>query len=86
MQIQVVVTGRSYHLADALPDQLELPENADVAAALSQLNAALPKGEQFPSSCLVAVSGEHLGTVAKHRPRTLANGDELVLFAPVAGG
>ena len=86
MQIHVVVTGRSYHLAGELPKELTLPEESNVTAALAALQAALPPGETFPASCLVAVSGEHLGTIGKHQETTLRDGDELVLFAPVAGG
>ncbi|QDU95260.1 MoaD/ThiS family protein [Lignipirellula cremea] len=86
MQIQVVVTGRSYHLAEGLPDMLSLPDGADLDAALAALAKDLPEGESFPASCLVAVSGEHVGTIGRHPARNLRDGDELVLFAPVAGG
>jgi molybdopterin converting factor small subunit len=86
MRIRVVVTGRDYHTAAGLPDEVALPESATVDDALSLLAEHLPGGQTFPASCLVAVSGEHLGTVGDHPPRTLADGDELILIAPVAGG
>ena len=54
--------------------------------ALGVLAALMPEGKSLPKSCLVAVSGAHVGTVASHRPRVLRDGDELVLIAPVAGG
>ena len=37
-------------------------------------------------SCLVVVSGRHLGTIARHENIALAATDELMLIAPVAGG
>jgi molybdopterin converting factor small subunit len=86
MTITVLVTGRSYHTAARVPDQLELPDGSTVDDALEAVNCHLPGEEKLPASCLVAVSGEHLGTVAGHRPRVLVQRDELVLIAPVAGG
>jgi molybdopterin converting factor small subunit len=35
---------------------------------------------------LIAVAGKHLGTLASHTPSPLADGDELTVIAPVAGG
>ena len=46
----------------------------------------MPEGRGLPASCLVAVSGTHLGTLGNHRPHSLEEGDELVLITPVAGG
>ena len=86
MRIPLLVTGRRYHLAASLPEALELPAGSTVDDALRALTTRLPDGDAFPPSCLVAVSGEHLGTIAAHRPRTLAADDELLLIAPVAGG
>ena len=48
--------------------------------------SSLPGDNPLSASCLVAVSGMHLGTLADHRPQTLKDGDELLLLAPVAGG
>jgi molybdopterin converting factor small subunit len=86
MNIKVVFTGRSYHLAEMLPDELTLSENATLADAISELQSRLPAEERLPSSCLVTVAGEHLGTLDNHRERQLVHGEELVLIAPVAGG
>lgn len=86
MKIRVVMTGRDYHAAEPLPDELDLADNASVDDALAQLSAALPQDQSLPASCLIAVAGEHLGTVTNHQPRALRDGDELVLISPVAGG
>jgi molybdopterin converting factor small subunit len=86
MKIRVIVTGRSYHTTNQLPDEITLPDCATLDQALESLAAHLPNQQPLPASCLVAVSGEHLGTVASHPSRQLADGDELVVIAPVAGG
>lgn len=86
MKISVMVTGRSYHLTEGLPDELTLPDGGTVDDAIAALSAQLADGAQFPPSCLVAVSGQHLGTLASHETRVLSDGDELTLIAPVAGG
>lgn len=86
MKIRVVVTGRNYHTAAPVPEELELGEGQSVDDALALLTRYLPEGQSFPGSCLVVVSGQHLGTVSKHQPQRLREGDELALIAPVAGG
>lgn len=86
MKIRVVMTGRSYHSAEQLPDSLELSESAGIDDALTRLAESMPAGEGLPPSCLVSVSNQHLGTVSKHEPCELKDGDELTLIAPVAGG
>ena len=86
MNVRVVISGRSYDAAGAVPELLELPDGASIDAALDALAELMPPGRGLPSSCLVAVSGRHLGTLAEHQPRMLQEDDELVLIAPVAGG
>lgn len=86
MKIRVMVTGRSYHMTEGLPEEITLPDGGTVDDAIAALSAQLADGVEFPSSCLVAVSGEHLGTVASHETRALSDGDELTLISPVAGG
>ena len=86
MMIKIVFSGRGYHDASSLPDELTLPDKASVDDALARLDELLPEGARLPESCLVAVSGEHLGTRASHEQRELTDGDELMLVAPVAGG
>lgn len=84
MRIHVVVTGRMYHLAENVPDEMQLDEGARVSDALSALKEQL--SEPLPESCLVAVGGDHLGALSGYQDRPLRDGDELVLVAPVAGG
>jgi len=86
MKIHVVYTGRSYHAAEQLPSELSLPDPATLDDALQTLAEHSGEDQPLPASCLVAVSGEHVGTLANHTSRQLADGDELVLIAPVAGG
>ncbi len=84
MQIRVVLTGRGYHLADAIPSELELGEGANVSDALKNLEAASPG--LLADSMLVLIDGRHVGTVAAHESVPLRDGSELELLAPVAGG
>ena len=86
MKIRLVIAGRNYHAARAVPDHLLLPEGASLDDALAALAAHLSNGDRLPESCLVAVAGAHLGNLRSHRPRLLRDGDELLLIAPVAGG
>ena len=86
MKVRLVITGRSYDAAEAIPDAIELPEGASVDDALTAAAKLIAGGKGLPDSCLIAVSGTHLGTLADHQPHTLADGDELVVIAPVAGG
>ena len=86
MKIQISYTGRGYQTASLLPDELTLDEDATVDDALLLLTKDLSDGQQLPTSCLVAVSGEHIGTLANYTNRPLRNRDELILIAPVAGG
>ena len=86
MNIRVIVTGRSYHTATSLPDVLELPEEATIQSALDQIGAMLPEESALPKSCLIALSGQHVGSIANFEDRQLSDGQELTLVAPVAGG
>ena len=85
MRVSLLVTGRFYHHASNLPDALEMNDGADIEAALSQVNEALGN-DALPTTCLIAVNGKHLGTVAQMPSHELQDGDELTLIAPVAGG
>ena len=86
MQVRIVIAGRHYDAAESIPKELTLPPECSLDAALQTLQGLLPNGTRLPDSCLVAVSGVHLGTLGKHRPQVLRPGDELLLLAPVAGG
>lgn len=85
MKIRITYLGRSYQHAETLPDQIDLEAGATVADAVGQVNVLLGDTE-LPGSCLVTVSGEHVGSVANYTDRPLRDGDELMLIAPVAGG
>ena len=86
MKIRVVVTGRSYHSVESLPSEIELQDNATLNDALRILNESLSNNEQLPPSVIVALSGQHVGTLTNHQNPALKHGDELTLIAPVAGG
>ena len=86
MKVRVVISGRSYDAAHDLPQHIELSDGCGVEAALATIAGLLPADSRLPDSCLVAVSGTHLGTLGNHRPHELQDGDELTLIAPVAGG
>ena len=86
MKVRVVISGRAYDATEQIPQQITLPEGCRVDEALQTLAGLLPTGKELPGSCLIAVSGTHLGTLDQHQPRVLTDGDELVVIAPVAGG
>jgi molybdopterin converting factor small subunit len=86
MKIRTVITGRFYHTTGSLPEELTLADGATVDDALAELAGHLPADQGLPESCLVAVSGRHVGTVSAHESARLSDGDELVVIAPVAGG
>ena len=69
-----------------MPEQLELPDESRLSDALAAITAALPEGESLPGSCLLALAGTHVGTVDQHQDPVLADDQELLLIAPVAGG
>jgi hypothetical protein len=85
MNIRVIVTGRHYDMADNLPEKLQVPDGCSVDVALQVLETHLGHGK-LSESCLIAVSGTHLGTLRNHREQRLGEGDELLVLAPVAGG
>ncbi len=86
MKIQIVVTGRGYDAAETLPNELTLADDASLEQALLALEEYFPDDRPLPPTCLLAVSGRHLGTVSQFQSITLREGDELTLIAPVAGG
>ena len=86
MTIHLFISGWHYDLAENIPHELTLPEGASLDAALEAVERLLPAGSRLPPSCLVAVSGNHLGTLGSHGGQVLREGDELLLLAPIAGG
>ena len=86
MKVRIVLTGRSYHLANEVPAELELPEGARLDDAISEVNKRLPDESPLPPSCLIAVAAQHVGTVGAHEDQPLKDGEEVTFVAPVAGG
>ncbi|HJN09655.1 MAG: MoaD/ThiS family protein [Pirellulaceae bacterium] len=85
MKIRITYLGRSYQHAETLPEQIDLESGATIASAVQAVNSLLAE-TNLPGSCLVTVSGEHVGSVASFTDRPMREGEELVLIAPVAGG
>ena len=86
MKIRIVISGRNYELAEPFPESLELPDGSTLDDALEQLSTRFSEGRTFPPSCLLGVGGKHVGTVGSHPPTPLSENDEIMIFAPVAGG
>ena len=86
LNVRVIFMGRGYDAAQSLPDHLCLPDGATLDDALAAILGHLPVDHPLSATCLIAVSGVHLGTMGKHPSKTLSDGDELLLLAPVAGG
>ncbi len=86
MKIRLILTGRSYHTAAALPAELDLADGATLQDAIRSVNELLPDDAPLPASCLIAVGGQHVGIVGAMKDRPLHDGEELTLVAPVAGG
>ncbi|MCA9103641.1 MAG: MoaD/ThiS family protein [Pirellulales bacterium] len=86
LTIRLTISGRSYDAAEGVPRELQLGDGTTVDDALAELAGQLKNGSVLPDTCLVALGGAHLGTIAEHEPRSLRDGDELVIIAPVAGG
>lgn len=86
MKIRVVLTGRDYHTASSVPEELVLDEGALLDDALQQVNEALGGEASLLDSCLIAIDSQHVGTVANHPNLQLQDDQELVLITPVAGG
>jgi hypothetical protein len=86
MQLRFMMMGRSYDASAQLPESVELTDGATIEEALEAIDKLLPAGQTLPASCLVVLTGRHLGTVARHEATTVSALDELVLIAPVAGG
>jgi len=86
MQVRIIHSGRGYDRTAALPDELTLSDGATVDDALAELQKLAGDDGVLSAQTLVALSGQHLGTVAAHRAVPLRDGDELSFIAPVAGG
>lgn len=60
---------------------LDLPAGATVADAVSRLRSGVDNGHLLPERPMVALNLEHVLA-----DRVLADGDELALLPPLAGG
>jgi molybdopterin converting factor subunit 1 len=60
---------------------LDLEQNATVAQAVAVLRQRVPNGAELPERPMVAVNQEHALA-----DRVLADGDEMALLPPLAGG
>ena len=86
MKVRLVVTGRAYHTAEHLPEELDVPDGAGVDDVIRAIAERFGTGPGLSGSSLVVVSGRHVGTLASHEAADLQEGDEVALIAPVAGG
>lgn len=86
MKIRLLVTGRRYHQAVSLPDELEVAAGGCVRDALDSVNELLPEAVKLEDTCMLAVNGSHVGSVADFQNVPLTENAELVVFSPVAGG
>jgi molybdopterin converting factor small subunit len=86
MKITITISGRRYDLGPQHPGVLDLPTGASVDDALAVLQRDVSSRRCLAPSALVAVSGQHIGTIADHLVKPLGDADELFIFAPVAGG
>ncbi len=86
MKIKIVISGRGYPSAQHVPSELEVAEGATLDEVISMISQQLLADASLPSSCLVAVGGQHVGTLGNHNNQPLVAGDEVTLIAPVAGG
>ena len=86
MKLRLTMMGRSYDATAKLPAEIEMATDARIDDALEAVAKMLPDRQELPASCLVVHNGKHLGTVASHDNMRLADQDDLVLIAPVAGG
>jgi hypothetical protein len=86
MKLKLTYMGRSYDASTDFPDVLDLPDKATVDTAIAAIGQHLASQRALADSCLVVLSGNHLGTVAHHDNPAVAPTDELLLIAPVAGG
>ena len=84
MKVRIVLTGRGYDAAD-VPAELELREGATLEDAVAQLREQLGNA-RLAASALVIVAGKHVGTLAAFDNVVLADGEEVMLLQPVAGG
>jgi molybdopterin converting factor small subunit len=86
VKIRVTLSGRTYQDAAGVPEEWSVEDGAALDGVLSRLATLLADGAGLSGTCLVAVSGKHVGTISRHTALRLRDGDEVMVIAPVAGG
>lgn len=81
IRIECLLFGRYAELLEVGVLPLQLPENATAGDVVARLRADRPNGKQLPLEPLVAVNRRHVKLDA-----ALADGDEVALLPPLAGG
>ena len=81
MKIEIQLFSRLRDLAGGSPLALELPADATVADALTQVYADHPAMRDWDRHLLLAVGLEYVG-----REQPLREGDSLSIMPPVQGG
>ena len=81
MQVTVRLFAQYAELLERERVVLELVPQATVAQAIARLRRDLPRGELLPERPLVAVNLRHAGA-----DEPLADGDEVAVLPPLAGG
>jgi molybdopterin synthase catalytic subunit len=81
LRVRCLLFARYAELTGHASVELELPPHAVIADAVSALRGRLPQGHLLPERPLVARNQRH---ALASEP--LADGDELALLPPLAGG
>ncbi len=79
--IDCLLFGRYAELLEVGVLPLQLPENATAGDVVARLRADRPNGKQLPLEPMVAVNRKHVKL-----DTALADGDEVALLPPLAGG
>ncbi len=81
IRIECLLFGRYAELLEVRALPLQLPENATAGDVVACLRSDYPNGKQLPLEPLVAVNRKHVKL-----DTALADGDEVALLPPLAGG
>lgn len=81
IRIECLLFGRYAELLEVRAFRLQLPERATARDVVARLRSDRPNGRQLPLEPLVAVNRKHVKL-----DTTLADGDEVALLPPLAGG
>ena len=81
IRIECLLFGRYAELLEVRALPLQVPENATAGDVVACLRSGRPNGMQLPLEPLVAVNRKHVKL-----DTALADGDEVALLPPLAGG